>query len=431
VRRRGGPRQRLLNAGNAAPDTRGQFTVKEAYGEINVPVLAGQPFAHQLNVRAAGRLSDYSTIGSAETWSLGADYAPIEAIRFRGTYAKSVRAPNIGELFTGPSQTFPPGLTDPCLGVTATSSDPTSVNCRADPGVALNIATNGGVFVQSQADRQGISGFNIGNPNLGPETGKSVTAGVVFAPRNINWLRNFVLSVDYYKIKVTDAIIAPARQTILNQCYDEGNAAFCQFVTRFPVETGAASPGAIQFINSVGINGALLKTSGIDTVLQYRTSLDRFFGGLDMNARVAWTHLFSGYAVEVPGAPKNRFAGEIGTAKDRVNGNLGFNTDKWGVSFQGTYIGKSYEDDQFLEGLTGGPFPRDTIVIPAEFYLDAQVRFTPSRTYEFFLGVDNALDNDAPKILSGTPFNVTGSDTAASTYDVFGRRYYAGARLRF
>ena len=53
------------------------------------------------------------------------------------------------------------------------------------------------------------------------------------------------------------------------------------------------------------------------------------------------------------------------------------------------------------------------------------------RKYEFFFGVDNLLDNDAPNLLSGTTFNTTGSDTAADVYDIFGRRYYTGVRLRF
>ena len=153
-----------LNAGNALPDTRGEFSVKEAYGEINVPILSNQPFAHQLNLRASGRLSDYSTVGGVNTWAIGGDWAPIEALRFRGTYAKAVRAPNIGELFTGPSQTFPTGLIDPCQGVTATSTQAQAATCRADPGVALNIAQNG-TFTLTQADRQGVSGFTSGNPN--------------------------------------------------------------------------------------------------------------------------------------------------------------------------------------------------------------------------------------------------------------------------
>ena len=429
-----------LNAGNALPDTAGEFNVKEVYGEINVPILADMPFAHRLNVRAAGRLSDYSTVGGVKTWSLGADYSPIEALRFRGTLAQAVRAPNIGELFTGPSQTFPVGIIDPCAGITLGDTSELGQNCLADPGILLNIqsqpipgatpvCTN--CFALTQADRQGISGFTSGNPNLSEETSRSFTAGVVFAPRNIEALRNLVVSVDYFRIKIDDAVTFTNRNTILDQCYNEGNQDFCQFVVRFPVQTGGASPGAIQFINVAGVNASALKTAGIDTVIAYRSSLDRFMGGLDMNARLSWTHYFKGYIVPLPGAPKDPYVGEVGTPKDKANGSLSFNTDKWGVTFQGTYIGKSFEDDVFLRNITNGPFDPDTIVIDPEFYLDAQVRFTPSKTYEFFVGVDNALDNDAPNLLSGTTFNVTGSDTAAGTYDVFGRRYYAGARIRF
>jgi outer membrane receptor protein involved in Fe transport len=50
---------------------------------------------------------------------------------------------------------------------------------------------------------------------------------------------------------------------------------------------------------------------------------------------------------------------------------------------------------------------------------------------EVYGGIDNLLDTEAPNILSGTPFNVTGADTAADVYDVFGRRFYIGARVRF
>ena len=132
-------------------------------------------------------------------------------------------------------------------------------------------------------------------------------------------------------------------------------------------------------------------------------------------------------------------AGEVGTAKNKANGTIAFNTRKWSLSFTGTYIGKSLEDDQFIDAANatrarfglGPPLDDDAIVIPAQFYLDAQVSFTPIRNYEFFFGVDNLLDNDAPNLLSGTTFNNTGSDTAASVYDIFGRRFYAGARLRF
>ena len=428
-----------LNAGNALPDTEGEFDVKEIYGEVNVPILADRPFFHQLNLRAAGRLSDYSTVGSVKTWNVGADWAPIDALRFRATYARSVRAPNIGELFTGPSQTFPSGLSDPCVGITLTSTGTVAQQCLADPGVVANINANAGVFTVTQADRQGISGFNSGNPNLDVEKSRSITAGVVFAPRSIPALRNLVVSVDYYNIKIDQAIVAPPRAFILTQCYQQADPFFCSLIQRRQVQSGSNSAGSLEFINAPLFNGGALKVEGIDFVASYRTGLDRLMEGLNLNARVAWTHLLDGFVIPVTGADKDPFIGEIGDAKDRVNATVGVSNDKWGISFTGTYIGESFEDNQYIDRINaararfgiGGPITKHDIAIDPEFYLDSQITFTPARQYEMFVGVDNLLDNKAPNLLSGTTFNTTGADTAADVYDVFGRRYYAGVRLRF
>jgi iron complex outermembrane recepter protein len=417
-----------LNGGNILPDTQGRFNVKEVYGEVNVPVLKDLPFAKALNLRAAGRASDYSTIGSVKTWEIGGDWAPISDVRFRATLAKAVRAPNIGELFTGLSQTFP-SLTDPCEGVGPTGNSPNGGNgdlCRAAPGVAANIAQNG-VFTLTQPDKQGISGFNGGNPNLGPESARTFTAGVVVAPKSISFLRNMSLSVDYWHIKITNAIELLDRQQILSQCYIQGLASACALVVRNPTQIAGASAGSIKFVNDFDINAASETRSGIDAVLQYRSGLGTFFGSpLTLNARIAYTHLIKGFEIATPGASPNRIAGEIGTPKDKFNATLGFDNRLWGLNLTGTYIGKSFENDQSLL-----PGDINRISIHPFFYLDGQIRFMPVRKYEFYVGVDNLTNVKAPLILSGSQFNTTGSNTDEAVYDVFGRRYYAGVRLRF
>ena len=427
-----------LNAGNALPDTSGKFNVKEVYGELNVPILKDVPFFHSLNLRAAGRLSDYSTVGSVKTYSVGADWSPVEDVRIRGTYAKAVRAPNIGELFTGPSQTFPTGLTDPCTGITLASTGTVATQCLLDAGVRANIAANGGVFTLTQADRQGISGFNSGNPDLDAERSRSITGGIVINPRSINVLRNLVLSVDYYNIKIKDAIVSPPRAFTLNQCFAEANQTFCDLIFRRQVASGSNSAGSIEFINAPSLNGGALKSEGIDFVATYRTSLARFVDGLNMNARFSYTRLLDGFVIPVPGAPKDPFKGEVGDAKNRWNASVGFTTKKVGLSFTGTYIGDSFEDNQYIDrindardGLGLDPIDKHDITIKHKFYLDSQLTFTPVQKFEFYVGVDNLLDTKAPNLLSGTTFNTTGADTAADVYDIFGRRYYAGARLKF
>ena len=416
-----------LNAGNALPDTQGSFNVKEAYAEINVPILADVPFFHQLNLRAAGRASDYSTVGNVYSYSGGVEWSPIPDIRFSATYARSVRAPNIGELFQGPSQTFP-SVQDPCVGVTAATPGTLGTQCRASPGVLANIAANNGVFTLTQSDRQGVSGFNSGNPNLNEEKSDSYTASVTINPRSIEFLRNTVLRVDYFNIKIEDAINSPPRAFILNQCFVQGDPTYCAFVQRRAAATSSNSAGSLEFLNVASVNAGELATEGLDVSLTQRLPLD--FVGLPgaINARVAYTHVFEGYQIPLPGAPRDEFNGEIGAAKDRFTANLGFVADRFSLNFTGTYIGRSHEDDQTLAGYDVEP---DAIKIPAEFNLDMQTSFRASDQYELYFGVDNLLDNKPPNILSGSPFNTTGTDTNAGTYDVFGRRFYAGARFRF
>jgi outer membrane receptor protein involved in Fe transport len=429
-----------LNGGNALPDTQGSFDVKEAYAEINIPILAEVPFFHQLNLRAAGRVSDYSTVGTVYSYSAGAEWSPIPDIRLSATYARSVRAPNVGELFTGPSQTFPAGLQDPCIGVTATGGGTVGDVCRSFPGVLANIqngVTGGtgltygapsGRFDINQSDLQSVSGFNSGNPNLNEEKSTSYTASLTINPRSIEFLRNTVLRVDYFNIKIEDAINAPPRAFILEQCFNQGNPIYCAFVQRRATGTAINSPGTLEFVNAASVNAGELATEGLDVSLTQRLPLDSLGLPGAINARVAYTHVFEGYQIPLPGADKDVFNGEIGAAKDRFTANLGYTADRFSLNFTGTYIGRSHEDDQTLAGYDLEP---DAIKIPAEFYLDMQTSFRASDQYELYFGVDNLLDNDPPNILSGSPFNTTGTDTNAGTYDVFGRRFYAGARFRF
>ena len=160
----------------------------------------------------------------------------------------------------------------------------THPNCARCPRVMLTCSK--GVFPRrsptSRAQR-----FDLGNPNLGAETAKSFTAGVVINPRNIAALRNLVLSVDYYSIKVDDAITFPARTTTLQQCYVVGDPTFCQFITRRPAQSGSSSPGSLAFVDSAAVNSGV-SNPRLDTVLQYRT-ISTGSRRLNLNARVSWT----------------------------------------------------------------------------------------------------------------------------------------------
>ncbi len=407
-----------LNGGNALPPTSGSFDLYEFYGEALLPLIS-QGFVEDLSIRGAARYSNYSTVGGTFSYNFGAEFAPIKDIRFRAMYAKTVRAPNISELYQGRSQDFPT-VSDPCEGIGATGGGALGDHCRADPGVAANIATNG-QFVVNQSDRQGVTSFAGGNPNLSEEKGETLTLGAVINPQSIHALRNMTLTVDYFRVKIKDAIVSTDLNFILNQCYNQGNQDFCSFITRLTGPQGPRSAGALYSVDTGPTNSGGLKTSGIDVVFNYTQPFDIGSMRLNTNLNVAYTHMMTGYAIPQPGGDKDYFINEIGSAKDRFSTTFDIGTDAWKLSLNGSYIGPSWVDDQFL----GYHYYK----IHDEFYLGAQAKFNVTEGTEFYVGVDNLFDN-SPVYLGGVTGTVTGQQADTGTYDALGRRFYAGIRVK-
>ncbi len=409
------------NLGNARPSTEGSFDVKEVFAEVRVPVLKGLPAVKSLDLTAAVRQGKYSSVGNTTSWNLGADWAINSLVRFRATSAVSTRAPNIGELFQGASQTFPPGLADPCVGVTATSAGAVSDACRRDPGVAANIAANG-KFTLTQADLQGISGFDSGNPALEAEKGKSLTVGLVFTPVLPQGFGNTSFTVDYYKIRISDAINLPGRQFQLNQCYG-GDPAFCSDITRRQTAVGGNSVGALAIINSSVKNTGGQFDEGVDLTANYATKI----AGGQFASRLSYTYLKKAWVRPTPDAEIDYSTGELGAARNRWALGLSYGIGKFGFKSTVTYIGSSYLDDQFL---TSNEIPREFGKISAKTYTDAQVTYNLGKG-EIYFGINNLLNTKAPLLPSGVSGNNTGVETDAGTYDAIGRRYYVGLRYKF
>ena len=418
--------QQGLNGNNALPSTSGSFNLYEGFAEAIVPILQDRPFFHSLSIRGAVRVSQYSTIGQTFSYNYGGEWSPVEDIRFRVINARSVRAPNVNELFQPPQQDFPSGLLDPCKGITATTAGTLAVNCRAAPGVNANIAANG-AFNISQADLQGITSFGGGNLKLQEEKGDSFTAGVVINPKSIAAFRNLTLTVDYFNIRIKDAIVSTPLQFILDQCYNQSNTALCALVKRRPGAVGANSSGSLDEVNTSPSNSGGTKTSGIDTTIAWRQPLAGVGIPGTFNLKVAYTHVLTGFSIPLLAQPsRDEFEGEIGAATDRFTANVGLDLDDVGINFTGTYIGASYLDDQLTS-----PDPRKGAAfrVSPQFYLDSQIRFKVANKFEFYVGADNLLDNKPPYLADiGAS---AGQDTDSGTYDPLGRRFYAGARVKF
>src|SRR5690606_13358118 len=163
----------------------GSYNAREAFAEIIVPIASDKPFFNELTVDGGVRYSHYEVDApgnpsfNATSWKVGLNWAPIDALKFRGNYQKSVRAPNIVELFA-PVNT---GLTnhneDPCsLGKPGTVAGPNTAAQDLLWNVCLAQGANPASRGSIQDPASGQANVTVGgNANIGPETGKTLTVG--------------------------------------------------------------------------------------------------------------------------------------------------------------------------------------------------------------------------------------------------------------
>ena len=416
-----------LNGGNALPNTFGAYTVKEVFGEVSVPLLAGVTAVKDLSLEAAVRSSDYSTVGRVSTWNVRLNYAPINDVRLRGAYSKSVRAPNIGELFTGPSHTFPTGIADPCDGITAASTGAIAAACKAIPAIATAIASPGG-FHYSFLDYQLITGFNAGNPHLQPETAKTYTFGVVLTPVA---LHGFSATVDYFNIKVDNAVGTVDYPTLLSTCLLTGSPGSCGAVFRDPTS------GKLTRLDSLAINVATISTAGVDLQTKYRTDLPSAIGG-SLVLGLNWTYLQKLDQINQPGTPVVHYKGQIGLGgspgqqgSPANRGTLDAVYDGHDFTFGWTVRYQSAMKDQVDPANVSAAQARFNSV-PAYVYHDLQMRYLIDSKAQttVYGGLRNVFDKKPPFLPTGMASQATGTETSPDQYDAIGRVWFAGVEVK-
>ena len=466
--------QQGLASGNIAPETRGSFNVTEGFAELRVPLLADVPFAYRLDLNLSGRLSDYSTVGGTEAFAASLEYMPTDWVKLRAQYSEAVRAPNIGELFAGRSQTFPTNA-DPCRGLTTSGgqaafrtvrvdfANPSNVTnsavnpdtigsdqaraCLADPALAARVARDG-TFAQTQAEAQGTGGFNSGNPNLDKESSTSFTAGVLFNADWYEWLSPFSLSVDYFKIEIEDIIANLGRGTSLNECYVnsggvyDASSPFCQSIVRF--EDGTSQVGAMREINSQTQNLGSFETAGFDVQASYTFNLDNFAATRDMagdwgtlTAGLSYQYLDTYKTSPLAGADLVESAGSTGLSKNKAVLDLVYRRDRLTVSWQTQFVGESCyfgaegtcgpEVDETAPGAGDGRLYNGYIDLSS--FSDLQVRYRVTDTATVFAGVDNIFDEYV--YVGQGQGQPTGWTTEPAVFDGLGRRFNVGARVSF
>ena len=398
------------------------FEVKEAYGELRLPILRDLPFAEELTLSGAGRVANYrGATGTVYAYNGGIDYAPIRDVRFRANYSRSVRAPNLQELYLPASQNFAPGFTDPC---SADQIGQGTTN-RARNCAAAGIPTNYNFVYSSSLET--LSG---GNPNLVAEKSDSYTYGVVVQPRLIPGLS---LSVDYYNIRVRGVISTPTAQQIADLCYDSATLSnpFCSLFQRAGASGAASGEVPYQIIGGsllqAPVNYASLKVRGIDVDLNY----SHRFGGVNLNSHIVYTHSLENTSFLDPNDPTfgDTANGELGSPRDAANWNLNADFGTFFVSYQLRYLSSmligAYEDQFPFEGRPPqNADAADVLKYPEVFYNDVRLGVNFNRGSNFYIGIDN-LTNRLP------PLGSTGIGGGSAIYEPVGRRFYAGIVAKF
>ncbi|WP_300974746.1 TonB-dependent receptor [Sphingomonas sp. LHG3406-1] len=427
-------------------------TIKEGFAELRLPLVKDVTLLQELTVEGAFRRSKYNTFGNVDAYNAGVLWSPVRGIRARAGYGRSVRAPNLSNLFQSQVETFANGLQDPCDQNFIANNPARAANCAA-AGIPTTITyqDSSGVTITrpwTNVPGSGVSGVNRGNPDLRPETGDSYTVGVVFEPP---FLPGFALTIDYYDIKVKNVISGLTGQQILNRCYDDPTGIdneFCSAIfrrsTSDPITNGtflgqtsrrldgraedvfARAGNGISFINQP-YNFAALVRSGVDFDASYRR---RVFGNKSLSLRgiVSYLGKSENFSYLTQPNRSDKIDETLGDPKWAASWNAGFDLGTIDLSYSGTYVGRQSIlawETQFTHQGRGptNPDARPFRWYPAGITHSGRVNFEVNKNYRFYVGVDN-ITNERP------PFDLTGLE-AGSPYGPTGRYFYAGAGLNF
>ena len=375
--------------GNQLP-FKGKITVSEFYGEALVPLASDMAFAKELNLTGAIRRTDYSTSGAVTTWKVGGTWAPVDGLRFRATRSRDIRAPNFAELFEagGSSNT---NVFDPVRGF--------SVQVRE---------------------------LNQGNLALRPEKADTLTIGGVLQPA---FMPGFALSVDYYNIKIKDVITTLGAPVLAQGCF-AGNALFCQSIT-------FASDGSIDFVTNTRLNLASFNTSGVDAEMRYTFKPSFMAGDIKLRGLVSYISELTQFQQTGPQVRLGQLS-EVnrvnGMPKWSGNADIGYDTGTWMANLQLRYIGSGVFSNLYRTG-TGAANTVSNNKVPAFVYLTLSghinVPFGNEQNFQLFGVINNLLDKDPAMVPSGAAGGIRESSTNAAFYDVIGRYFRIGARMKF
>lgn len=385
----------------SAGRTVGSDDIREAFAELDVPLLKAMPFAESLTLNVSGRVSDYDSYGTNSTWKAGLNWQITPEYRVRGSIGTSFRAPALYELFLGNQTGYgSQAAVDPCYNYGNNSAmDPNVLAaCQAlgipddhTGGSSATIFTNGGAGV------------------LEAETAESRSLGVIWTPR----FASLSVAVDYFEIEIENQVSQFGAYNIVEYCL-RGRSDFCTLFER------DAATNYITTVNNSYVNIATQWSRGIDLTLRY--DRDTPWGDLTFQTQNTWkledrTNTLGGEVEDYLGNTFNysgpQYAGNLSLTLR--SGDLTWN-------YAVDAIGKGSDYDQYgYRTAYSAKYGEDVAYkMWNEFttYHSASVRFA-LEDWTFQVGVNNLFDERPPSSDAST-WRV--GTAALNGYDMRGRR---------
>jgi iron complex outermembrane recepter protein len=409
----------------------GKVKVDEVYAEINLPLLKDAPAAKKLEFDIAARESKYRNEGlegttrlkrthNLTTWKISGLWDPIDWFRFRGSQSRDARAGNFRELYYG-QIIGAGGLFGYCGPPGTFQQDPCTWSLE-------------------------------GNPDVRPEKADTTTFGFVWSPANA--LEGLQFSVDYFRIKIKDAIQQANIRDVIDGCQIRNEAANCALITPDVPGVFTFTPGpapqtgtGLTFVRALSFNGASYQFKGLDFSGSYRVNV----GSGNLTFRLLAENMFRQEFQNNPRTALVNIVGQTGNSNSFLSDNQP--QPKWTGSLTGTYqqgplsvtsqmrfIGHGIMD---YNNPSGGANALGNPVLPRTEVPSYQV-FTLSGAYTFenlgtvsglqvFGVVDNLFDKEPPFASGITAFGLANSNggTNATFFDTLGRMYRVGVRMTF
>lgn len=400
------------------------FKANDVYAEIQLPLLAKMPAAKSLTLEGAFRRSSYDkSVGASNTYDsdkLGLNWAITGDVALRATQQKVIREPNFGE-FANPVFSIPFASLvnvarlrpryqgDPCVLGTGNAEQCRRLAPNLQPYNSLdgNLLTGGYFFG--------------GNPEIRAERGKTTTLGLVFTP---GFAPGLSLTLDYYKIRIADAVGQIQPVDALTSCYitdPRADNPLCAAVTR------DATTGRIKDGFPVDRNLALIEQEGYDLDARWRQQSPFGMAGhtltLQYQASIVKSYLIQRSPVLDPVDCKGRYGFRCSSdavslvAPDyRHRAAVGWQAGGVSAQLGWKRIGKVLDS---TVGSSGSIAAHDT------FDLNVSWR-TPIKGLTVGVGIDNLTDKAPPAPLNPGTFN-----TFPDTYDVLGRSVGVQVTMKF